>query len=72
MQPACVIVMQMRNDNCIDGFGLHAKRCERAGRVAQDRAVAVVGFGRLITSIDQSPPVAALQQPDEIIHTVGC
>jgi hypothetical protein len=69
-QTAGVIVVEMGDDDAVDGFGRDAEGRQRGDGVEPDRASAVGGLGAVIAGVDQNGLAAAAQQPHEIIHRV--
>src|SRR5689334_14925022 len=68
---ACVVVMQMGDDDILDISSLDAKARERIDRIERQLAPADLRLIGVEAGIDQDVAAAAANQPDEVIEVLG-
>ena len=67
---AGMVVVQMRDDDVLDGVGLDAEIRQRIDRIERELAGARLRFLGIEAGIDQDVAAAAPDQPDEIIEVL--
>src|SRR5688572_22256839 len=65
---ACMVVMQMREDDILDRIRIDVERTERLHRTAQECPLSLLRYLRVEAGVDDEGTPSPFRHPHEVVH----